>query len=243
MLKMAKLVTDQPVSSFIYIADPVILAIPIEECQEPLIDIKDRTELQYGPPPENELTTKCYTKMRETVFEKLCRAQADLPKKWHLRLYEGFRSLQVQQMLFEQEFKRVSAQFPNANYETRFRETTRLVSPVTNLDGSKNIPPHNTGAAVDVEIIMEDGQLVDMGMTAKDWYDLPAELCMSDCDLISNNAQVNRKLLRDIMEAHGFVNYPTEWWHFSYGDRYWAYHRGMKKAIYGPADTLISTQT
>jgi hypothetical protein len=29
------------------------------------------------------------------------------------------------------------------------------------------------------------------------------------------------------MQAHGFVNYPTEWWHFSYGDRYWAYHQAV----------------
>jgi D-alanyl-D-alanine dipeptidase len=34
----------------------------------------------------------------------------------------------------------------------------------------------------------------------------------------------------------GFVNYPGEYWHWSYGDRYWAYHVGAKEAIYGTVE-------
>jgi zinc D-Ala-D-Ala dipeptidase len=30
------------------------------------------------------------------------------------------------------------------------------------------------------------------------------------------------------------VNYPTEWWHWSYGDRYWAYQSGARAARFGP---------
>lgn len=222
----------------IYIADPEILAIPIIECNEPLIDVKHRNELQYGPPPECELTTDCYTKMRETIFKKLCAAQNDLPKGWRFRLYEGFRSLTVQKMLFEQEYKLVVERFPDASEQEHFHETTRLVSPVINLDGSKNIPPHNTGAAVDVELLDETGQLVDMGMTAADWVSVNPDFCLTDCDLISKQAQQNRKLLLDIMHAHEFVNYPTEWWHFSYGDRYWAYHKNAQHAFYGSVDAI-----
>ena len=32
----------------------------------------------------------------------------------------------------------------------------------------------------------------------------------------------------------GLVNYPTEWWHWSYGDRYWALISGADAALYGP---------
>ena len=32
----------------------------------------------------------------------------------------------------------------------------------------------------------------------------------------------------------GLVNYPTEWWHWSYGDRYWALLTGAPAALYGP---------
>jgi len=33
------------------------------------------------------------------------------------------------------------------------------------------------------------------------------------------------------MEDQGFVNYPYEWWHYSYGDKYWGYVKN-KTAIY-----------
>lgn len=223
----------------VYIADPEILSIPISECNERLIDVKNLNDLIYGSPPECELTASCYTKMRKTVFEKLCRAQKDLPTGWRFRLYEGFRSLEVQKMLFDQEYQRVSTRYPQGTSEEHFHETTRLVSPVINFDGSKNIPPHNTGAAIDIEILTETNDLLDMGMAAKDWIIVNPELCQTDCQLISKNAQKNRRLLLDLMQSHGFVNYPTEWWHFSYGDRYWAYHQNAKTAIYGSADSLF----
>jgi D-alanyl-D-alanine dipeptidase len=40
------------------------------------------------------------------------------------------------------------------------------------------------------------------------------------------------------MRATGFVNYPTEWWHWSYGDRYWAYALGKRIAFFGAASPL-----
>lgn len=228
----------QPPKKIVYIADPEVLAVPIQECGEPLVDASMHTELEYGPPPECELTADCYTKMRATVFRKLCEAQSELPSGWYFRLYEGFRSLTVQKMLFDNEYKRVSARFPKATPEELFYETTRLVSPVTNLDGTPNIPAHNTGGAIDIEIVKADGELLDMGMTAKDWCTVNPELCLTDSPLISSEARRNRAFLLQLMEYFGFVNYPTEWWHFSYGDRYWAYHREAQHAIYGSADEL-----
>jgi len=232
--------TAQSMKKIIYIADPEILAIPVIECNEPLIDVKIRTELSYGPPPECEETANCYTKIRETVFAKLCQAQKDLPKGWRFRLYEGFRSLAVQKMLFENEYQRVTTRCPNASPIEIFHETTRLVSPIVNLDGSYNIPPHNTGAAVDIEILTEHNELLDMGMTAKDWCRVDPDLCITDSPLIKGAAKQNRKFSLDLMQAHGFINYPTEWWHFSYGDRYWAYHRGMDHAIYGSLEIGVA---
>jgi D-alanyl-D-alanine dipeptidase len=32
----------------------------------------------------------------------------------------------------------------------------------------------------------------------------------------------NRTILAAATRAADFVNYPLEWWHWSYGDRYWA---------------------
>ena len=38
----------------------------------------------------------------------------------------------------------------------------------------------------------------------------------------------------------GLVNYPTEWWHWSYGDRYWALVTGAAHALYGPVDVAVA---
>ena len=31
------------------------------------------------------------------------------------------------------------------------------------------------------------------------------------------------------LSTAGFVNYPTEYWHWSYGDRYWAFAKRQKE--------------
>jgi D-alanyl-D-alanine dipeptidase len=72
-----------------------------------------------------------------------------------------------------------------------------------------------------------------MGMAIKDWQQVDPYLCLTQCCLINGAAQQNRRTLLDVMCAHGFINYPNEWWHFSYGDRYWAYYQNNQQAIYG----------
>ena len=37
-----------------------------------------------------------------------------------------------------------------------------------------------------------------------------------------------------MLAGQGLVNYPTEWWHWSFGDRYWALLTGARHALYGP---------
>jgi D-alanyl-D-alanine dipeptidase len=51
---------------------------------------------------------------------------------------------------------------------------------------------------------------------------------------LAPETRANRRLLAEAVGAAGFVNYPHEWWHWSYGDRYWALATGSPFAIYGP---------
>jgi len=43
----------------------------------------------------------------------------------------------------------------------------------------------------------------------------------------------NRRLLYSIMTSVGFTNYFAEWWHFDYGNQFWAFVSAEKTAIYG----------
>jgi D-alanyl-D-alanine dipeptidase len=43
-----------------------------------------------------------------------------------------------------------------------------------------------------------------------------------------------------VLDGAGLVNYPTEWWHWSFGDRYWALTTGAAAAVYGPLDVAVA---
>lgn len=217
----------------ILIADPKVLAIPVRDNAEPMVDLNTQSKIIVGPSPEIPNNTD-YTKMRKTVYEKLVEAQALLQKGVFFCLYEAYRSLALQQTLFENRFRIIQSHHPEWTRDQVFEETTKMVSPVTNKDGSKNVPPHSTGAAVDVYLINEKGEALDMGIHPKDWIeDEDDTLSFTDSKAISNEAKMNRKMMSNALAQVGFVNYPTEYWHWSYGDRYWAYHKNQSHAIYG----------
>ena len=197
-----------------------------------MINLKDQKTIVYGPSPEIPNNTD-YTKMRKSVYQKLVKAQSLLPKGLHFCLYEAYRSLTLQKMLFDERFANVEKLHLDWSETQLFNETTKLVSPVVNLDGSNNIPAHSTGGAIDVYLLNDQGEAIDMGIHPKDWMsDTQGELSLTASTQISKEAQKNRALMNKVLEAVGFVNYPTEYWHWSYGDKYWAYHAQKKHALY-----------
>ena len=219
-------------SNIILIADPRILAISIKENADMMVDLRQQNIIAIGPSPEIPNNTD-YTKMRKTVYEKLVQAQELLPKGLFFCLYEAYRSLALQQTLFENRYKEIQSKHPSWTKDELFDETIKMVSPVTNKDQTKNVPPHSTGAAVDVYLIDDKGEALDMGIHPKDWKeDTEDTLSITDSQVISIEAKANRKIMSDALSQVGFVNYPTEFWHWSYGDRYWAYFQKQAFAIY-----------
>lgn len=215
------------------------LLVPIRERGEPLVDIRAGSSLRYGPPPECPETAADYCLLRREVYRKLVRVQAGLPRGLQLRLYEGLRSLAVQTLLFEQEQQRVRSRDPLLAAAQVHQEACVLVSPPVHWDGSANTPPHSTGAAVDIELIDGQGQVIDFGMQAADWSRVEPRFCETHCPDLPPRAAENRLLLAQAMAREGFINYPREWWHYSYGDRYWAARSGQPFAIYGPCTAAM----
>jgi D-alanyl-D-alanine dipeptidase len=60
-----------------------------------------------------------------------------------------------------------------------------------------------------------------------------AGACYTRAGNISEEARAHREILGAALTSAGMVNYPTEWWHWSYGDRYWALETGAAAARYG----------
>lgn len=220
-------------NSIVSIIDPSVLSIPIKENDEPMIDLRNQSTILFGPSPEIP-NNQDYTRMRQSVYEKLVSAQKQLPTHLRFCLYEAYRSLDLQEKLFNDRYRILENIYPEWEYEKRFQETAKLISPTINLDGSVNIPPHSTGAAIDVYLINHAGDTVDMGMDIWDWMaDLDGSLSQTNSPKISDEAKKHRTIMNKVLQDVGFVNYAGEYWHWSYGDRYWAYHVGHKFALYG----------
>ncbi|MCE3283116.1 MAG: D-alanyl-D-alanine dipeptidase [Chitinophagaceae bacterium] len=70
---------------------------------------------------------------------------------------------------------------------------------------------HNRGAAVDVSIVNLTTR-VELPMPTP--YDDFSEKAHHDYMKLDSAQLHNRKLLRNVMEKHGFVALETEWWHY-----------------------------
>lgn len=221
----------QDIAEIILIADPRITEIPIKDNQEQLVDLYYKNEICCDK-TSNHLDGRF--KVRETVFDKLKQAQMLLPPGLRFCIYEAYRSLALQEKFFLCRFAETKCHYPAWDYIDLFNETVKLVSPVVNLDSSINIPPHSTGGAIDIYLIDNNGNPVDMGLHPKDAIeDKDGSFAATYSKIISNDASRYRKVMCDSLSSVGFVNYPTEYWHWGYGDRYWAYHTGAAHAIYG----------
>jgi zinc D-Ala-D-Ala dipeptidase len=87
---------------------------------------------------------------------------------------------------------------------------------------------HQTGAAVDLTLCYQDGTELDMGTKMQEFT--PKSITASpDLTMVQKE---NRSILLQAMSSQDFVNYPNEWWHFSYGERLWASLIGAKETLF-----------
>ncbi|MET9317200.1 M15 family metallopeptidase [Kribbella sp. NPDC003505] len=93
------------------------------------------------------------------------------------------------------------------------------------------------GAAADLTLVGAHGPL-DLGTPIDATPEQSSGACFFAAANISREARTNRSLLADVLTAAGLVNYPTQWWHWSFGDRYWAFVEDRPNALYGPAYSL-----
>ena len=154
-------------------------------------------------------------------------AQRKLPDGLRLLIVEGYRPYAAQHAIWTGYRDDLRRRHPSWPAERLLVETSKFVSPV-------EVAPHSTGGAVDLTLCTADGIELDMG-TPIDATPVESDnACFTGARNIPAAAAENRRILIDALAAVGLVNYPTEWWHWSYGDRYWALTTGAPHAPYGP---------
>lgn len=176
---------------------------------------------------------RCF--LRGEIVKRLKKAESNLPLGYRFKIFDGFRVLSVQKILFDDYYKRLSKKHPDWEHEQLFEATQEFVCAPSH--DPKKPSFHNTGAAVDLTIIDLHGNEIEMG-TLFDEFTSRAHT-----DYFKNkDPQIhkNRMMLKTAMDKAGFVNFPHEWWHYSYGDRMWAEKLGKKKPIYGSIELANS---
>ncbi|MEE1829502.1 M15 family metallopeptidase [Streptomyces sp. SP17KL33] len=210
-------------SEIILMSDPRVAAVPVYECGEPLVDVR-RGPLLVDVRKQDDSDAFFY--LREGVLERLLQAQARLPAGLRLLVVEGYRPPELQRRYFGKYAARLRAEQPEWSEEQIRSAASRFVSP-------PEIAPHSAGAAVDLTLADADGRELDLGTPMNATPEESAGTCYTDAAGISAQARTHREILGRVLTAAGLVNYPTEWWHWSFGDRYWALATGAASACYG----------
>ncbi|HEY8949913.1 MAG TPA: M15 family metallopeptidase [Rhizomicrobium sp.] len=176
---------------------------------------------------------------RKSVAGKLARVNARL-KSHGLELYvfDAWRPRAVQAYFHDVWVPReLQRRDPSLTGEALMREVSRYWSaPTTNEDAPA---PHATGSALDLTLRWIDGEQLWMGCLFDDASEIAhrdrMETRGNQRSFSDTEARANRRLLHWAMSEEGFVGYSEEWWHFSYGDQYWAGVSGASAALYGKA--------
>lgn len=172
----------------------------------------------------NEMFTK-ERRIRSYIYQMLLEARAFLPENYYFKVYEAYRSISAQQQLWSKvvtEQKRLHPDWDTASEEFIACCDVFCANPYRQGSG------HQSGAAIDVTLCDRNGKNYDMGGEIRSFDET------ADFDYpVSAEQRRNRGVLKENLTRAGFVNYPAEWWHYSFGDRLWAKLTNSPIAIFG----------
>jgi D-alanyl-D-alanine dipeptidase len=186
--------------------------------------------------------------LRYSVAEKLeaanreLRTSKDISKllggKVELVVRDALRSAELQQHLHDAVWPNVLKKaYPDWSDDKIQEELPHFISEPKDPETSPT--PHMTGGAVDLNLLKQDGSLVDRGhisgtvVVQTDYHEgySPKEYPANP------NAKMARRVLYWTMRDQGFSNNPTEYWHYSWGDQMWALFNREPAALYGAVES------
>lgn len=216
---------QEPSAEIVLMADPRIAAVPVSDDGTLLLDVRGCEPLRVSGLWADDAGD--FAQVRSAVLDRLLLAGAALPDGLRLLIVEGYRPPTLQQLYFEEYEGELRAAHPDWDAQRLRLAASRYVSP-------PEIAPHGAGGAVDLTLCTDSGAELDFGTRINANPEESAGACYTGFPDLSAEARRNRAVLGAAMTEAGFVNYPTEWWHWSYGDRYWALATGAPAALYGP---------
>lgn len=202
-------------------SDPRVAALRTIGQPDPMVDSEGRLAIDDRKRDD----TGAWRRLRQPVLDRLLDAAAALPRDLRLVLVEGYRPAALQETYFDSYSRRLRGEHPGLSQDHIRRLASRHISP-------PEVAPHCAGAAVDVLLSTPGGVELDLGSAVNATPEQSGSRCYTRHPDVTGEAQRLRTVLAEALEGAGLVNYPTEWWHWSYGDRYWALATGNPHALY-----------
>lgn len=196
----------------------------VHECFDPLVDFLPHRHIIF-----NEDTIENPNLIRKKVLFKLYKIADRLPKGINLLVFKTFTSRASISEVWGKALGEVEAENPGIGRH----EAIRLAR-FKARDPKDSMGGHETGGAVDVALCDDNGEMFDYGTKYHEFNDMT----FTKNHKLTPVQRKNRRRLVRMMRSYGFVNFPAEWWHFSYGDRSWAAYKGKRHGgIYGAAES------
>jgi D-alanyl-D-alanine dipeptidase len=205
---------------------PRLRAVPVHENGEPLADPRELSRrIHFAEKHPKFPDMQRVPLVRRRVAEMLAEAADALPPGIDLMIIEGFRPMKQQRFMYESLKKEMAGEHPEWDASDLKHHLDDLSAP----PDDPSPPPHTTGAAVDLALWdVAKGDYVDT-VSPYEWDEKSAPTTIRG---LSEQAERNRRLLVQTLEATGLTNYAGEWWHWSYGDQGWALRTGAPAALY-----------
>jgi zinc D-Ala-D-Ala dipeptidase len=163
--------------------------------------------------------------VRESLYERIEKASNLISKKYSYLIKEAYRPILTQENAYNWICNKIRNENNQLSENQIIQKASLFVAPV-------KVAGHPTGGAIDLTLI-EDGKEVFMGTE----YNENPNNTNTNTFFHSNNIEDRIMELRQIMAEplirNDLLNYEPEWWHWSFGDPYWAYIN-KKKVKYKP---------
>lgn len=204
--------------------------IEIKESGEPLVDIKKVCPGLVIDLGARRMKKEKTARLRKTVAKMLCKAKSHLPKGYTFVIGDAWRPQYVQKNIYNDFVKKFRKKYPRWSKEKIQGEVQKYVA---SYRIGKFSSGHMTGGAIDLRL-MKNGRKVPMKSSKLSYQ----ENAKSFQPKLPVHIQKNRQIMFNALTKAGFSNYPKEYWHWSYGDIWWARRNKKEYAIYGAVTEL-----
>ena len=174
--------------------------------------------------------TNPYMTAREIVVKQIQKEADSLPPYSCLKILDAFRTIKTQRSLFSVVCDKIKSLYPHLTEEKVIFNAKKFCAH-PDEPSHYEIPPHNSGGAVDLIIYntalnkawnfgteFDDGSKLAKTLFFENEFD--SKYGISEAEW--NEIRCNRRILFHLMREYGFVNYSGEWWHYDLGDCIWA---------------------